>query len=57
MTSRYAPIGGDNCSRNMFVGAVLGALDGNGISDEWKAKTTDYAKIAELAAALVAKRA
>ena len=49
--------GGDNCSRSMFVGAVLGALQGDGIGAEWRGKVQNMDGIAQLAAALVAKRA
>ena len=41
----------------MFVGAVLGALQGDGISAEWRGKVHNIEAITQLATALVGKRA
>ena len=41
----------------MFVGAVLGALQGGAISAEWRGKVNGLDGIVQLATALVGKRA
>jgi len=49
-------MGGDNCSRNVFLGALFGA-SGSPIPDEWLAKTTDLKAIEKLIDIVVARRA
>ena len=44
--------GGDSGSRNMFVGAVLGALEPAGIPGTWKFQTTGFPLLAEQAQAV-----
>lgn len=46
--------GGDNGSRNMFVGAVLGALAPESIPTDWKKKTTGLATVQAQAVGLAA---
>jgi hypothetical protein len=52
-----AAVGGDNCSRSMLVGSVLGASDPAGITEEWKAKTAWFDRVHKAAQLLVSKRA
>lgn len=45
---------GDNCSRSMYVGALMGAQEGTaGIPQEWRAKTASYEELAAMAATVV----
>jgi ADP-ribosylglycohydrolase len=42
--------GGDNCSRVLFIGACLGALNGlDGVPSEWLAQTNEGATVHRLA--------
>jgi ADP-ribosylglycohydrolase len=45
--------GGDNCSRGIYVGALLGAAHGEGsVPAEWRAKLTEGAAMQAAAAGL-----
>ncbi|CAF0989955.1 unnamed protein product [Didymodactylos carnosus] len=48
---------GDNCSRILFIGSCLGAINGlKGIPDEWINKTKDYKQYEKLADSIVDAR-
>ena len=50
-------VGGDNCSRNMFVNSINAALEGiSAIPKAWTAKTTLYPQVLQWAQQLVAQR-
>jgi hypothetical protein len=56
-TSQTIMAGGDNCSRNMFVGAFNAALEGvSAIPAAWASQTTLYPQVLQWAEALVAQR-
>ena len=45
--------GGDNCSRGIYLGALLGAAYGaGGVPESWQAKVTDMAGINKAAEGL-----